>query len=75
MGQDPLDQVYGFDQGPSAQAERLRKEARGTPPPGSPNTRQQLRATVRQFALRICTKAGPRTTRCYGTNWPHNRSS
>jgi len=32
MGQEPPDQVYRFDQGPSAQAERLRKEARGTPP-------------------------------------------
>jgi hypothetical protein len=32
MEQDPLSQVYRFDQSPSAQAERLRKEARGTPP-------------------------------------------
>jgi hypothetical protein len=32
MGQVPLDQVYRFDERPSAQAERLRKEARGTPP-------------------------------------------
>jgi hypothetical protein len=32
MGQVRLDQVYRFDQSPSAQAERLRKEARGTPP-------------------------------------------
>lgn len=26
------DNVYRFDQGPAAQAARLRKEARGTPP-------------------------------------------
>jgi hypothetical protein len=26
------DNVYRFDQGPAAQVERLRKEARGTPP-------------------------------------------
>jgi hypothetical protein len=32
MEQEPLNQVYRFDQSPSAQAERLRKEARGTPP-------------------------------------------
>jgi hypothetical protein len=32
MEQGPHDQVYRFDQSPPAQAERLRKEARGTPP-------------------------------------------
>jgi hypothetical protein len=32
MEQASLDQIYRFDQNPSAQAERLRKEARGTPP-------------------------------------------
>ena len=32
MGHALLDQVYRFDECPSAQAERLRKEARGTPP-------------------------------------------
>ena len=32
MEQDPLNQVYHFNQSPYAQAERLRKEARGTPP-------------------------------------------
>jgi hypothetical protein len=32
MEHEPLDQVYRFNQSPSAQAERLRKEARGTPP-------------------------------------------
>ena len=32
MGHAPLDQVYRFDQDPSAQAERLRKEARGAAP-------------------------------------------
>jgi hypothetical protein len=31
MEQSPLDQVYRFDQNPSTRAERLRKEARGTP--------------------------------------------
>jgi hypothetical protein len=31
-GHAPLDQVYRFDECPSAQAERLRKQARGTPP-------------------------------------------
>jgi hypothetical protein len=31
MGQEPLNQVYRFKQSPSARAERLRKEARGTP--------------------------------------------
>ena len=29
--QESLNQVYRFDQNPSARAERLRKEARGTP--------------------------------------------
>jgi hypothetical protein len=32
MAQEPVNQVYRFDQNPSARAERLRKEARGTPP-------------------------------------------
>jgi hypothetical protein len=32
MNQLSFDQVYRFDQTPSARAERLRKEARGTPP-------------------------------------------
>ena len=32
MNQDPLNEVYRFDQRPSARAERLRKEARGMPP-------------------------------------------
>ena len=31
MEQEPLNRVYRFDQNPSARAERLRKEARGTP--------------------------------------------
>jgi hypothetical protein len=30
--QRPRDRLYQFDLSPSAQAERLRKEARGTPP-------------------------------------------
>ena len=32
MEQASLNQIYRFAQNPSAQAERLRKEARGTPP-------------------------------------------
>jgi hypothetical protein len=32
MDQASLNQVYRFDQAPSARVERLRKEARGTPP-------------------------------------------
>jgi hypothetical protein len=32
MNQVSLDQVYRFDQTPSARVKRLRKEARGTPP-------------------------------------------
>ena len=32
MDQASLNQVYRFDQEPSARVERLRKEARGTPP-------------------------------------------
>jgi hypothetical protein len=32
MNQLSLDQVYRFDQTPSARVERLRKEAHGTPP-------------------------------------------
>jgi hypothetical protein len=32
MDQASLNQVYSFDQAPSARVERLRKEARGTPP-------------------------------------------
>ena len=32
MKQASLNQIYHFEQNPSAQAERLRKEARGTPP-------------------------------------------
>jgi hypothetical protein len=32
MEQASLNQIYRVDQSPSAQAERLRKEARGTPP-------------------------------------------
>lgn len=32
MNQDPLSEVYRFDQTPSARAKRLRKEARGMPP-------------------------------------------
>ena len=31
MEQKPLNQIYRFDQNPSARAQRLRKEARGTP--------------------------------------------
>lgn len=31
MEQDSANQVFRFDQEPSARAERLRKEARGTP--------------------------------------------
>jgi hypothetical protein len=31
MVQEPRDKVYRFNEGPAAQAERLRKEARGTP--------------------------------------------
>ena len=31
MEQESLNRVYRFDQNPSARAERLRKEARGTP--------------------------------------------
>ena len=31
MEQASLNQIYRFDHNPSAQAERLRKEARGTP--------------------------------------------
>jgi hypothetical protein len=31
MEQDRHDKIYRFDQSPTAQAERLRKEARGTP--------------------------------------------
>ena len=31
MKQEPANQVYRFDQNPSVRAERLRKEARGTP--------------------------------------------
>ena len=32
MEQASLNQIYRFDHNPSAQAERLHKEARGTPP-------------------------------------------
>ena len=32
MPHDSLNQIYRFDQSPAAQADRLRKEARGTPP-------------------------------------------
>lgn len=32
MEHESLSRVYRFDQSPPAQAERLRKEARGTPP-------------------------------------------
>ena len=32
MAHDSLNQIYRFDQSPAAQADRLRKEARGTPP-------------------------------------------
>jgi hypothetical protein len=32
MEHTPDNQIYRLDQSPSAQAERLRKEARGTPP-------------------------------------------
>jgi len=32
MEQASFNQIFRFDQSPSAQAERLRKEARGTPP-------------------------------------------
>jgi len=31
MKQEPANQVYRFDKNPSVRAERLRKEARGTP--------------------------------------------
>jgi hypothetical protein len=32
MEEDSANQIYRLDQSPSAEAERLRKEARGTPP-------------------------------------------
>jgi hypothetical protein len=49
LNQDPLNQVYRFDQSLSAQAERLRKEARGTPPGFK---RDQLLRRARQMESR-----------------------
>jgi hypothetical protein len=57
MGQVPLDQVYRFDECPSAQAERLRKEARGTPPGVK---RDQLLRRARQIENGLLNSPGPK---------------
>jgi len=49
MEQEPFNQVYRFDQSPSAQAARLRKEARGTP---AGVKRDQLLRRARQMESR-----------------------
>jgi hypothetical protein len=49
LNQDPPNQVYRFDQSPKAQAERLRKEARGTP---AGVKRDQLLRRARQLESR-----------------------
>ena len=49
FNQDPPNQVYRFDQSPKAQAERLRKEARGTP---AGVKRDQLLRRARQLESR-----------------------
>jgi hypothetical protein len=49
MEQESLNQVYRFDQSPSAQAARLRKEARGTP---AGVKRDQLLRRARQIERR-----------------------
>jgi hypothetical protein len=64
MGQVPLDQVYRFDERPFAQAERLRKEARGTPPGVK---RDQLLRRARQIenaarAQDLLNSPGPKPT-------------
>ena len=46
MARASANQIYRLDQSPSAQAERLRKEARGTPPGVR---RDQLLRRVRQI--------------------------
>jgi hypothetical protein len=48
MEQDSVDQIYRLDQSPSAQAARLRKEARGTPPGVR---RDQLLRRARQIEI------------------------
>jgi hypothetical protein len=48
MEQDSVNQIYRSDQSPSAQAERLRKEARGTPPGVR---RDQLLRRARQIEI------------------------
>ena len=50
MAQEPLDKIYRFDQSPSAQAERLRKEARGTP---AGVKRDQLLRRARQVESKV----------------------
>ena len=49
MAQEPLDKIYRFDLSPSAQAERLRKEARGTRPGVK---RDQLLRRATQMGIR-----------------------
>jgi hypothetical protein len=48
MEQDSVDQIYRLDLSPSAQAVRLRKEARGTPPGVR---RDQLLRRARQIEI------------------------
>ncbi|WP_083218945.1 hypothetical protein [Bradyrhizobium icense] len=50
MEQESLNQVYRFDQSPSAQAARLRKEARGTP---AGVKRDQLLRRARQIEKNV----------------------
>jgi hypothetical protein len=52
--QRPRDHLYQFDLSPSAQAERLRKEARGTPPGVK---RDQLLRRAMQFEKQAQMKA------------------
>jgi hypothetical protein len=62
MAQKPLDEIYRFDLSPSAQAERLRKEARGTPP-GVKRDQLLRRATQMDIKASVQSSLNPASLR------------
>ena len=76
MEQASFNQMYRFDQSPSAQAERLRKEARGTP---AGVRRDQLLRRARQIETASSVQERPKSPGLKSptpkSGWPRNRAA